>query len=106
MKLRCAALLVSVVSLAGCDKVVSTQTFPETAFIVKDTQSCAGPPGWCVACGLNLDGSFDCAPKFKYSCPGTQPVTVRLTDAIQHHKSGKVSTHQIRETLSVDGECV
>lgn len=98
-----AALLA--LGLTACDSIVQQTPHPERAFIEKSTQGCSTGPGYCYECGLGFNGKYECSFGMKYSCSGSQPVTLRVTPWTNKYESGKVTQTTTYETLSVDGEC-
>lgn len=61
--------------------------------------------GYCMACGLGMHGSYDCSPKFKYNCPGTQPALVDVTPVTLTYESGKLRIIEETRTVQTLGSC-
>ena len=66
-------IIIAILLISGCDRIVSEKR--EAAGTGIESVHCTHP-GFCMECGLNFDGSFDCAPKFKYTCSGSQKAEV------------------------------
>lgn len=81
--------------LAGCGDPVTRIT--EKTLVGQTTQqrSCSKGPGYCMACGLNVSGSYDCYQKFKHNCPGKQKAEFNVYLVTREHESGELS--QVRE---------
>lgn len=100
-------LLVAVVLLTGCikrDPVIARVVDAERKYTEEATEYCTHP-GYCMACGLGFDGSFKCAARFQYSCPGRRPVVQEVTPCIATHESGMQSRCDQRRTLKTLGAC-
>lgn len=98
-------ILFALILLAGCDKVVSTTSHPEQAFVEKSTQSCNAGPGYCCEFGYK-GGEMKHYCGMHMSCNGSQPITQRVIPQTVRYESGKVVESRTTQTLSVDGGCV
>ena len=95
-------IMVSLILIA-CDPIVSessTYTGEEVG-----RKSCSTGPGYCVECGLNLTGGFDCYPKFKVSCTGQQDVLFHVYKIQQVHESGKISYTERKKVIKKLSRC-
>lgn len=81
------ALLASLVLLAGCDKVVSTERVSEPV-VTEQTVSCRHA-GYCFTCVPSFDGKTGCGFRWSTLCPGERLATVRITDYVRTYESGK-----------------
>ena len=85
-----ALICIIVLILSGCDDpVVSTNK--EKIGQKIERSSCSLGPGYCMECGLNINGSFDCLPKFKHNCHGSQEALFDVYKVTNYHKSGAIT---------------
>ncbi len=92
--------------LAGCwDREVSRTKVEGTERTVKGTQSCSGPAGYCYSCGMTFMGKFECSLAFRWTCPGSRPVTRKVWETRILYESGNTRIATDSSLVSVDGAC-
>lgn len=95
--------LALLLGLTACDKVTRSEVLytgtPQKAIV-----SCSHF-AYCMACGLGMDGKFNCLPKFSAFCPGQQDAVVQDVTVRDTYKSGKQGTYTRRHTLRTTGAC-
>ncbi len=103
---KCVVLATLSALLVGCwDKEVSRTKVEGSERVFKGTQPCAGPSGYCYACGMTFAGKFECSFAMRWSCPGTQPVTRKVWETRIVYESGKTRAATDSIVVSVDGMC-
>lgn len=97
-------ILALVAVFAGCtDKVITREVVGVKQVIGMVT--CNKGPGFCMQCGLNLTGGYDCAPKLKNNCTGMQKALLKINTIKQSHESGDVSFIEKREIIKALSAC-
>lgn len=72
------------IACAGCDtEIVSAERSLGRATA---SRSCTHP-GFCMECGLDYRGKFDCMPRLRPACRGRQPGTAERIEQTWHWES-------------------
>lgn len=91
--------------LSGCDSEVGRRYFHDEVRVVQMTQSCSTGPGICCTTGLTMGGRYKTGCGFYQSCPGKEPVTMKIIPFEEFYESGKVKRREAHKVISVNGEC-
>lgn len=91
-----------VLILSACDKEVS-RSYGEVR--VEERSVRCTHPGYCMACGLSFDGKYDCMPRFRPFCPGSQKAKVKVTPVIIKYESGDIRATELTQTTETLEAC-
>jgi len=97
-------LIVFFISLitVACDKVINSE---ETKMEVFNGSVSGSKIGWCMECGLGIDGSYDCMPKLKYHCSCEQPAVLQKVHVKYTYESGDTKEFYRDDLIREYGEC-
>ena len=98
-------LLLTVFLVACGPAEVSRTAHHETSRLTAGTQSCDKGMGYCYACGLGLNGKYECSFGMKYNCTGSRPVTRRVWDVTVKYEDGTERMTTDSDVVSIDGTC-
>lgn len=84
-------ILFSILLLAGCDSVVSTEKLGEP--VVKEEVVSCHHLSYCFTCGPGFDGKMNCNAKMSPMCPGNQLALVEHQEIRYQYESGKTMVH-------------
>lgn len=97
------SVLIALLCAACGDKLVSQSS--EKVGRTEGSISCNAGPGYCMACGLSFDGKYDCMPRYKTSCPGSQQAVFDIYLVTSVHESGKQTSVERRDFIEAITPC-
>lgn len=82
-------IFLSLTFLTGCDPITE-RVFVSYIGTKTASKSCDLGLGYCMGCGLNLSGSYDCSLKMKFNCTGNQQALYNVNRYKITRESGKI----------------
>lgn len=98
-------ILALVIALVGCDSEVGRTYYEDEIRFVTTTQSCSTGAGYCCTTGMTFSGKFKTGCGMYHSCPGSQPVIVKVIPFTTVHESGKIKQREARSVVQTLGVC-
>lgn len=82
-------IIVTILFCCGCEKEVRRE-YGESVISTVTRECTYYAPGYCMDCGLSIDGKYDCMSRFKLRCSqdGQETVKVKITPFVIFYESG------------------